>query len=166
VNIQSFTTDFTFQMVNPSADGFTFAIQNAGPRALGGYGEALGYAPIDKSLAVKFDLHDNAGEGPNSTGLYVDGALPTVPAIDLTGTGIDLHSGTGIGDIFLVHIAYNGTDLDLTIHDTNTGVAWSHSFAIDIPATVGGNTAYVGFTGATGAEIADEMILNWTFSNP
>jgi hypothetical protein len=166
VNIQSFTTDFTFQMVNPSADGFTFAIQNAGPRALGGYGEALGYAPIDKSLAVKFDLHDNAGEGPNSTGLYVDGALPTVPAIDLTGTGIDLHSGTGIGDIFLVHIAYNGTDLDLTIHDTNTGVAWSHSFAIDIPATVGGNTAYVGFTGATGAEIADETILTWTFSNP
>ena len=32
VNIQSFTTDFTFQLSNPVADGITFTIQNVGPR--------------------------------------------------------------------------------------------------------------------------------------
>ncbi len=36
VNIQQFTTQFTFQLSNPSADGITFTIQNAGPTALGG----------------------------------------------------------------------------------------------------------------------------------
>src|SRR5207253_558604 len=35
VNIQTFTNDFTFQIANPGADGFTFTIQNIGLTALG-----------------------------------------------------------------------------------------------------------------------------------
>ena len=35
VNVQTFTTDFTFQLTNAAADGFTFTIQNAGLDALG-----------------------------------------------------------------------------------------------------------------------------------
>ncbi len=93
VNIQQFSTQFTFQLSNPSADGITFTIQNNGPTALGGIGGGLGYARIPNSVAIKFDLYNNSGEGPDSTGLYVDGAMPTMPAINLTGTGIDLHSG-------------------------------------------------------------------------
>ena len=42
VNIQSFTTNFTFQLASATADGFTFTIQGAGPTAIGGYGEAWG----------------------------------------------------------------------------------------------------------------------------
>jgi hypothetical protein len=169
VNIQSFTTNFTFQLTIGSdqfplplsdiADGITFTIQNAGAEAIGAYGEALGYAPIGKSVAVKFDLHNNVGEGPNSTGLYVDGALPTVPAIDLTGSGIDLHSG----DSIFAQIAYNGTNLVLTLTDTATFATWSHSFTINIPETVGGSTAYIGFTGGTGEYDATQEILSWTY---
>ena len=92
VNIQSFTTDFTFQLSNPAADGITFTIQNVGPNALGVEGGGLGYAGIPESVAIKFDLYNSAGEGVNSTGLYLDGAIPAVPAMScLTGTGIDLH---------------------------------------------------------------------------
>jgi hypothetical protein len=169
VNIQSFTTDFTFLLsssffysLSNLADGITFTIQNDGATALGVAGGGLGYEGIGKSVAIKFDLHNNAGEGPNSTGLYTDGALPTVPAINLTGTGIDLHSG----DAFTAHIAYNGTDLVLTLTDTVTSAAWSHSFPIDIPATVGGKTAFAGFTASTGYETAVQQVLNWTFTNP
>ena len=86
VPVQTFTTDFGFQLVDPQADGFTFVIQNAGPTALGGAGGGLGYLGIPHSVAIKFDLYNNAGEGPNSTGLYTDGAAPMVPAINLTGT--------------------------------------------------------------------------------
>jgi hypothetical protein len=171
VNIQSFTTNFTFQLSSPNAytplanigDGITFAIQNSGASALGAFafGEKLGYAPIGKSVAIKFDLHNNAGEGPNSTGLYVDGALPTVPAVDLTGTGIDLHSGDGI----FAQITYDGTNLVLTLTDTVTFASWSHSFAINIPATVGGDSAYIGFTGATGLDTANQEILSWTYTS-
>ena len=32
VNIQQFTTDFTFQLSNPVGDGITFTIQKSGPR--------------------------------------------------------------------------------------------------------------------------------------
>src|SRR5262249_31783496 len=35
VNSQYFITDFTFQLINPAADGITFCIQGDGPTALG-----------------------------------------------------------------------------------------------------------------------------------
>ncbi len=159
VNIQSFATDFTFQVLDPIADGFTFTIQNEGSGALGGEGGSLGYSEIGTSVAIKFDLFDNDGEGPQSTGLYVNGARPTVPAINLAGTGINLHSG----DSFLVQITYNGTVLDLTLTDLATQVTWSHSFPMNIPAIVGATTAYVGFTGGTGGEVAHQQILSWTY---
>ena len=73
VNVQNFTTDFSFQETAANADGFTFAIQNAGANALGATGGALGYAGIGSSVAVKFDLYNNAGEGADSTGFYVEG---------------------------------------------------------------------------------------------
>jgi hypothetical protein len=159
VNIQSFTTDFVFQLSNPAGDGITFTIQNEGPGALGNDGGSLGYATIGKSVAIKFDLYSNAGEGPNSTGLYTDGAMPTVPAVNLTPTGINLHSGDAID----AHITYDGTTLSMTLTDNLTLATWSYAWTIDIPATVGGNTAYVGFTGGTGENSSSQKIEAWTY---
>ncbi len=159
VNIQSFTTDFTFQLSNPAADGVTFTIQNVGPTALGGGGGYLGYGLIPKSVAIKFDLYNNDGEGSNSTGLYLNGAAPTVPAINLTGTGISLHSG----DFMDAHITYNGTDLTMSLTDAVTLASWSTSWPINIPAIVGGDTAYVGFTGGTGGLSSSQKFTYWTY---
>ena len=61
------------------------------------------------------------------------------------------------------HITYNGTTLNLTLTDLVTMATWSHPFAVNIPATVGGNTAYVGFTGGTGGLTAIQQILNWSY---
>ena len=113
--------------------------------------------PIRKSVAVKFDLWNNQGEGKDSTGLYINGATPTVPAVDMTGSGVDLHSG----HVFNVHVTYDGTALAMTITDASTQQSFTTSWTIDIPGTVGGTTAYVGFTGGTGSAIQE--ILNWTF---
>jgi hypothetical protein len=162
VPVQTFTTDFTLQFVNAQADGFAFVIQNAGPAALGVLGGGLGYLGIPQSLAIKFDLYNNAGEGPDSTGLFTQGAAPTVPAVDLTGTSINLHSG----DPFAVHITYDGTNLTLTLTDSSTLGTWSYSWPINIPSTVGGNTAYVGFTAGTGALTSTQNVLSWTLSTP
>ncbi len=163
VNIQNFTTSFNFQItpaIANSADGFTFTIQNAGPNAVGGQGGDLGYAGIGSSVAVKFDLYNNGGEGVDSTGFYTNGAEPTVPALDMTASGVNLHSG----DILRATLAYNGTTLTLTVTDTVTNASYSASTVINIPATVGANTAYVGFTAATGGYSATQQILNWTYS--
>jgi len=165
VNVQTFTNDFTFQLTNPNADGFTFTLQGVGPTAIGKSGGSLGYGGtpgIAKSVAVKFDLHNNAGEGINSTGLYINGAAPTVPAITLGG-GVNLHSG----DILQVHMTYNGTTLTMTITDTTIPAdTFTTSWPINIPTTVGANTAFVGFTAGTGSTTATQEIITWTYSTP
>ena len=169
VNVQSFATDFTFQLSGtlPLADGITFTLQSNAPTALGPFGGGLGYGPslpsgghgILNSVAVKFDVYGNAGEGLDSTGLYVNGASPTVPAVDLTSSGVILSSG----DTISAHLAYDGTNLYLTLRNPVTGRVYAGRFAIDIPKTIGGTTAYVGFTGGTGALTASQKILTWTF---
>jgi hypothetical protein len=165
VNVQSFTHKFTFQLTNPAADGFTFTLQNAGLTALGGNGGLLGYAgntKITPSVAVKFDLSNNNGEGTNSTGIYTNGAAPSTPATTLTG-GVNLHSG----DIFQVVMTYDGATLTMTITDTTVPAdTFTIAFPIDIPTTVGGSTALVGFTGGTGALTSTQEILTWTYSTP
>ncbi len=171
VNVAHFNTQFSFQLTAgpASADGFTFCIQGVGNAAVGSTGGGLGYGPdptfggagIAKSVAVKFDLYNNMGEGPDSTGLYTDGAVPTIPAIDLSKTGIDLHSG----HVFDVGMTYDGSTLTVKETDTSTQATATQSYAIDIPSTVGSGTAYVGFTGGTGgAGAAIQDILTWTYS--
>jgi hypothetical protein len=164
VNIQTFTTDFSFQMSagSQTADGLTFTLQNGSKTVLGGPGGSLGYSTaITNSVAVKFDLYSNSGEGPDSTGLYVNGTIPTVPAVDMTGSGVDLHSG----DTFHVHMTYDGTNLAMTITDTATSATFSHTWQVNIPTTIGSNTAYAGFTGATGGYTSNQNILSWTMSS-
>jgi hypothetical protein len=167
-NIQSFTTDFSFQQSNPIGDGMTFTIQNAGLTALGPNGGGLGYGPaapdgpggIPTSVAIKFDLFSNQGEGPNSTGLYTNGASPTMPAVDLTPSGINLHSGSTIS----AHIVYDGTNLSMTLTDT-TNDTFTQTWPINIAQTIGSNTAYIGFTGGTGGNTSSQKVESWTFTS-
>jgi hypothetical protein len=160
VNVQAFATDFTFQLSDATADGFTFAIQNNNATIVGASAGNLGYGYIPNSLAVKFDLFNNKGEGADSTGLYTDGTPPIIPANDMSSSGINLHSG----DTMLVQLTYDGTTLAMTITDTVTAASYSTSWIVNIPAAVNGNTAYVGFTGGTGGEAANQEILTWTYT--
>jgi hypothetical protein len=171
VNIQRFTTNFSFQITggtNPTADGFAFVIQGNTSTALGPPGGGLGYGPagfggtgIPNSVAVKFDLYSNSGEGTDSTGLYVNGASPTLPAVDMTSSGVNLHTT----DAFNVQISYDGTNLSMTITDATTNATFTQAWPINIPSTVGGNTAFVGFTGGTGGLTAIQEIIGWTMTS-
>ena len=181
VNVQSFTTTFTIQLLNPKANGMTFAIQNqppassdksilyvsGGPNAIGNNASGLGYSGTTggfgqlsgllTSVAVKFDLYTGSGD---TTGLYTNGADVSTLGVDMTSSGLSLHSGNPLN----VMLDYNGTTLTMTITDTKTKASFSKSWAINIPTTVGGTTAYVGFTGATGGQNALQNVLSWTYS--
>jgi len=63
-----------------------------------------------------------------------------------------------------VTLAYNGTTLALTVTDSVTRASFSHSWTINIPSIVGGNTAYVGFTASTGYFFANQYIQSWTYA--
>ena len=160
IGIQTFTTDFSFQLLSAQGDGFTFTIQGVGPKSLGASGSGLGYQNIAKSIAIKFDLYSNAGEGTDSTGVYTNGAVPTVPAVDMTSSGVVLKSG----DSMLAHVTYDGTTLSMTLQDLVTNKSFLLTQAINIPQIVGANAAYVGFTGSTGGLTATQKILSWTYN--
>ncbi|MFP5237806.1 MAG: chitobiase/beta-hexosaminidase C-terminal domain-containing protein [Acidobacteriota bacterium] len=160
INIQAFTTQFEFQLTDAAANGFTFTIQNVGPSAIGGGSAGLGYQDIRNSVAVKFNFYNYQNEGGNSTGIYTAGQAPVTPSIDITPSGIKLASG----DKIRAQISYDGTTLSLNLVDESTNATFTTSQAINIPQTVGSNTAYVGFTGATGGLSANQAILTWTYN--
>jgi LysM repeat protein len=162
VPVSSFASDFTFQMLKGVADGFTFTIQNdpKGIWALGYGGSGLGYQNIQKSVALKFDIYNDAGEGTDSIGVYTGGAVPAIPATDLSSSGIALLSG----DLMHAHLVYSGTTLAVTLTDTKTGASVTNNFTVNIATAVGGTTAYVGFTGSTGAFTAVQQVTSWSYS--
>jgi hypothetical protein len=168
VRITNFTVNFDMQMTKAVADGMAFVLQNEGPTALGGSGGSLGYGPkgnapgITPSAAIKFDLYNNGGEGSDSTGLFLNGVAPTVPAVNLTPDSIDLHSG----HIFSVQLQYNGVNLTETLTDTDTKKSFTESYPVALLKVLGSGSARVGFTGGTGGSSVVADILNWSFSNP
>jgi hypothetical protein len=170
----AFSTTFTLrdQPVNGAADSVSFVLQ-ADPRgtaALGASGGAGGYGPGDttviqppaivNSIAVKFDLYTHGSHNP-TTGLFIGGQAPAqFPAQDVPLTGINL----GSGDPLTVTLNYDGTTLHEVVTDTVTHQTFTHDYALNLFQVIGGNTAYVGFTGGTGGETAIQDILNWTGS--
>ncbi len=164
VSVNRFTSTFAIQQLG-TADGMTFTIQNAGVTALGGNGSSLGYGPatgIGTSVALKFDLFSNAGEGTDSTGVFTNGANPSVSAgsFDMTSSGVVLRNG----NVMLVSLSYDGTTLNETVTDTVNHASFTHNYTVNIPSIVGANTAFVGFTAGTGGSAATQSVLSWSFT--
>ncbi|HEX4086950.1 MAG TPA: fibronectin type III domain-containing protein [Chthoniobacteraceae bacterium] len=151
VNVAAFTTTFDFQVTgaSPLADGFTFAIQRSGTNALGGTGGSYGFGGISNGVAVDFGLY-----GGSYTGLY-GGTVYNLAANSIS---------YGSGDVMRVNLTYNGATLTETITDETTKAVFTQNYTINIPATVGGTTAYVGFTGATGGYNSNQSILDWVYT--
>jgi hypothetical protein len=176
LDVAKFTNRFSFQLSAGAStgDGFTFAIQGVGATDLGSSGGGLGYGTdgtnpgktIGKSVALKFDLFNNQGEGSDSIGVFTNGASPTIGGIaplggsdNLTGSGIDFHSG----GVFNVGMTYDGRTWRVTITDATTKATVTRSYVMDIVSAVGSDVAYVGFTAGTGGQIATQKILNWSY---
>jgi len=167
------------QFTSGTGQGMTFCIQNqtpassdtsslyvsGGPYALGNDQYGLGYsgttgtggqvAGLNTSVAVILDFADG-----DLTGLYTNGANPFGSSIDMTSSGVVLTSGHPLN----VMLAYNGTTLVETVKDSVTNASFTHTYTINIPTTVAGSTAYVGFTASTGYFVANQTLLSWTYT--
>jgi len=79
--------------------------------------------------------------------------------------GVDLHSGHNIRAV----ITYDGTNLSemlIDLDDANR-VVFNYNYGpVNLATILGGNTAYIGFTGATGGVTEDVTVNNWVFSYP
>jgi hypothetical protein len=155
----------------------TFVLQDdpRGAGALGYDGGSLGYSSggtdysespaIVPSVALEFNLYDGAtvfDDEPNYISLNTNGYLGDTGTGSLLSTSPVLFSS---GDPISVSVIYSNQIASLVMEDPNTGESFSNSLPINIPAVLGSNLAYVGFTGGDGASTSIQQISNFAFTN-
>jgi hypothetical protein len=158
VYIGYFTASYTFQDIGGAgADGAAFILQNSpmGPTALGGAGGGLGFSGISPSAGLEMNVY-----GPNTPGIafQVNGITgapysPTAP--------VSLAGGNPIN----CSVSYDGTTANLTMADTLAGTLFTTNYTANLPSLLGQNTAYVGFTGASGGVASLIQISDFRFFN-
>ncbi|MBU6410690.1 MAG: hypothetical protein KGR98_09905, partial [Verrucomicrobia bacterium] len=154
--IGSFRASFTY-LESPGAggaDGITFCLQNdtRGATALGGGGGSLGVSGITPSWEFEINIYSGHVQGyalatDGSTGTYV------VPG------NVNVISGDPI-DVSLV---YAGGIMTVTMADATAGTSFTTTEQVDLPTHLGGEDAYVGFTGADGGVASIQQISNFEF---
>jgi hypothetical protein len=154
--IGAFSNSWIYTDVNTAgADGCTFTIQNdtRGTAAIGGNGSNLGYSTITPSFAFCLNLYN-----PNIRGFcWGTNGLRGAPPYTTTAP-VNLASG----DPILVTLVYANGLITATLVDQTTADTFTTSLNVNIPALVGGNTAYVGFTGGDGATTSTQQISNFS----
>ncbi len=70
------------------------------------------------------------------------------------------------GDPITITLAYNGSILHENLFDTTTSASYDAYYLANIPAAIGGSTAYVGITAANyGSSHSDQYFSNFHFSS-
>lgn len=160
----TFTASFTYQAGgNRAADGAAFVLHNdpRGPAALGQNGGYLAYGgtgAILKSDATEFNLYASASGGigtAHRTQGVVGPYTSTAP--------VNIASGNPIQ----VTLTYDPVALTLTeqLQEANTtNTATLVHTNVNIAATLGAETGFVGFTGGTGGSTAIQTFSNFVFT--
>jgi pimeloyl-ACP methyl ester carboxylesterase len=168
-----FQTIFQFQITEkgatgswpPGADGLVFLIQNDNAFALGGVGEGIGYTGITNSLAVEFDTWDNTWwNEPNDNHISVQtggtGPNNAHPSYSL-GYTIDIPDMSD-GSIHAVKIDYIPGTLRVFLNNLVNPVLVIEVDLSDL-LELDNDTAWVGFTSATGAAWENHDLISWSF---
>ncbi len=177
----TFSTQFTFRFTNPGgidpADGITFVLSN-NTTGLGSSGGGLGYQSAQgNSVAIEFDTYNNGGGDGNSSNhvaVDVNGVLSNTGLVNVYGISNCELGGTYLqagcmsnGHLWTVTITYDGANLNVVLKDSAMGTSFAAltNYAINIAQILGQNTAFVGFTSATGSGFENHDVTYWAFSN-
>jgi len=162
--IRAFRAAWTYQDIGGGgADGACFVLQNdpRGVTALGGGGGSLGYSGITPSVALEFNIYSGNAPSASSSGFnfQVNGATGK-PYTDAT--PVNPASGIPVN----VQMTYDGTTVSVGMStNTTPGSQFTTSYTADLPTMLGTNTAYVGFTGASGGVASKQIISNFSFTS-
>jgi hypothetical protein len=153
--VGGFQASFTYQDVTINgADGAAFVMQNspAGTAAVGGAGGGLGFSGVTPSAAVLFNIYQSPGIGFGTNGTRSGDYGGTSP--------VNIANGNPIG----VKLTYAEPNLQVELTDQVTQDTFSTNLVVgSLPALVGGETAYVGFSGADGASVSTQTISDFSF---
>jgi hypothetical protein len=151
VYVGGFQASFTYEVVGGGgADGMAFVLQNdaRGADALGVGGGGLGYSGITNSVALAFNIYSANGVGfaVRTNGVTGPPYASTAP--------VNLASG----DLIDVSLTYLNGVLRLSLSDASAHTSFTTNLSLNIPALVGGNTAFVGFTGGDGSVPSQQFV--------
>jgi hypothetical protein len=163
---------------NGSPQGF-FGVNFVGDANLNGYGlfdlasPPSGQFPCGNSIAIAITLSSQnlqaqdykIGASPATVGLYLNGGTKGVliPELDMGPFGMNLYNGN-LKSGTIVYDAGNQT-ITLVLLDTVTLAQARFTWPLNITTAIGGNMAWVGFTGATGPDSnAVNTVQSWSFS--
>jgi hypothetical protein len=158
--ITSFNAVFVYQTLvnaNAGADGVSFCIQNdsRGTATLGGGGGALALDGITPSVALAINIYN-----PNVRGIaFCQNGAGGRTYYNL---GPNVNIGVNVNPV-QVNMSYDGVTWAFKFTDTVTGLSVSTNWTVNIPSIVGGNTAYIGFTGADGG-VSSTQLTWWPSS--
>jgi hypothetical protein len=163
VNAADFSSYFELRFTEPAgispegADGIAFVIQSVSA-SIGSSGGFLGYGGVSPSVAIEFDIFENSWDPDNSHVAVLQNGNVMVHQ-DLTSvTTPKLQDGAKK----YAWVDYDGLLLEFRLSTTPvrpTDALFSTS--VDIPSVLGQSTAYIGFSGATGAAYANHDVLWW-----
>jgi hypothetical protein len=164
----SFSTLFRFQILNPvgigdtdgaGADGIVFAVQTVSNTA-GGGGGGIGFQGISPSVGVEFDTYNNGTQDqndPNHIGIDTNGNMTSIALTHISPRFND-------GGVWFAWVDYDGVAKVLQGRVNKTGVRPVNpdvSATLDLPAILGTNNVFVGFTSGTGAGGNTHEIIAW-----
>jgi hypothetical protein len=158
---KSFKTDFRFELHSGSADpadGIAFLIHREPSGSVGGGGGGMGYANIDPSVAIEFDIYLNPLADPdgNHVGVTLNGEHDVQEASAVP--GFDLY-----GDTRRAWVNYSArtkrTKVYVSATDTKPD-APIINFRKNLNSVLEGSSR-VGFTAATGGDYVTADLLGW-----
>ncbi len=158
-----FSTTFEFQINPPTggADGMTFILQSNSPTELRTGGGGLGYDGMPNSIVLEIDHYNNGNHAdPNGNHLSLHAVLggPNT-ANESASIGI-ASSIPNLGGIHTIQIDYDGVGMVISLDG-----AQLFSSTVDAAAHLGGTSAHLGFTGATGGLNEQHLLRSWSFES-
>ncbi|QNN21712.1 hypothetical protein HED60_05325 [Planctomycetales bacterium ZRK34] len=174
VDATNFSTTFSFRFTESGgtlfdgntetgADGMVFVVQPVSS-SLGGLGQGIGFTGITPAVGVEFDTwHNSANNDPSSNHLGIDLNGSVNHGVDMLYT-VDVSPDFNNGDRWFAWIDYDGAILEVRVSQTTTRPTDAQlTRDLIIPDIIGQDTAYIGFTAATGADWNNHDLIDWTY---
>jgi len=166
-----FSTYFSFQISKGTssqyADGLAFIIYESDEVKVGNTGYGLGYAGIDKSIAVEFDVWRNTESHVND---------PTTPHAAIMLNGVANHVGVPSnawawysaiqGSKIHAWVDYNEGIVNVTFGTSDErGNSVNRNITREVGEFLKGKDVFVGFSASTGGSNADHDLHKWYFKD-
>ena len=147
---------FTYKTVAPPAnpaDGFAFFLHNdsRGLNAAGGAGGGIYANGITPSIGAAYNVYN-----ADTAGWLVNGAKTSMTNLPTSAGDISIQDGID------VCVTYDG--VGKLVHHVYSGFKYAaRTNSVNLLQALGAPTAWIGFSGATGASYCDQRITNFRF---